>query len=106
MLSVYAQIGQVSHEIEDLEVQFQGQSVFVFGQSTAVYGFDNGELVWDFDDIGIVYCTDIDGNDLKLTAQEEAEIATIIRKDHAKNDYVDTLVWEAYDEYAYWNRRR
>ena len=106
MLSVYAQIGQVSHEIEDLEVQFQGQSVFVFAKSTAVYGFDNGELVWDFDDIGIIYCTDVDGEDVKLTAQEEAEIANIIRKDHAKNDHVDALVWEAYDEYAYWNRRR
>lgn len=106
MLSVYAQIGQVSYEIDQLEVQFDGQSVFVNGNSTAVFGFDNGELVWDFDDIGIVYVTDVDGEDVKLTAQEEAEIANIIRKDHAKNDHVDALVWEAYDEYAYWNRRR
>ena len=62
--------------------------------------------VWDFDDIGIVYVTDVDGNDLNLTAAEEAEIADIIRKEHTKNDYIDSLVWAGHDEYAYYNYRR
>lgn len=106
MLSVYAIEGEISHEIDELEVQFQGQSVFVYGKATVVYGMENGELVWDWDDIGIVYCTDMDGNDLNLTAQEEAEIANIIRKDHTKDDYIDGLVFAGHDEYAYYNYQR
>lgn len=106
MLNVYAIEGEVSYEIDDLEVQFHGQPVFVHGKSTVVYGMENGELVWDFDDIGIVYVTDVDGNDLNLTAAEEAEIADIIRKEHSKNDYIDSLVWAGHDEYAYYNYRR
>lgn len=106
MLSVYAHEGQVDYEIDELQIQFQGATVFVHGKSTVVYGMDQGELVWEFDDIAIVYVTDEDGNDLNLTAQEEAQIADIVRKDHTKNDYIDALVWEGHDEYVYYNRRR
>ena len=106
MLSVYAHEGDFTYEIDELQIQFHGELVFVHGSSNIVYGMDQGELVWEYDDIRIVWVCDMDGNDLNLTTEEENEIANIIRKDHDKNDYIDAIVWESHDEYVYWNRRR
>lgn len=105
MLSVYAHEGQFNYQIDELEVQFQGEAVFVHANSTVVYGLDEGELAWEFDDIGIVYVTDVDGNDLKLTAEEEAEIANIIRTQHTKNDHIESRAYEGHEEYKYYNYR-
>ena len=106
MLSVYAHEGDFNYEIDELQVQFQGETVFVHGTSNIVYGMEQGELVWEYDDIRIVWVCDMDGNDLNLTTKEENEIANIIRKDHDKNGHIDDLVAEGHSEHVYWNRRR
>lgn len=105
MLSVYAHEGEFSYKFDGHEILFHGAKVYVNAAASVVYGVENGEFQWDFDQISIIYVTDEDGEDLNLTTDEEKELVEELTKQNANNDDIMEQAYQCHEEYKYWNRR-
>lgn len=106
MLNVFNHEGQISHEFDGDEVIFQGVKIYVNANAEVVYGRQDGELQWEFDQIHLIYATDEDGNDLVLTNDEEKELVASISQQYDRNNWIDEKVWNSHQEDTYWERRR
>ena len=105
MLSVYAHEGQINYKFDDQEVRFHGGTVYVVANTTVVYGRQDGELQWEFDEIFLIDVTDEDGETVKLTTEEEKELVTALAEQRADDADIDEQVYHSHQEDLYWSKR-
>jgi 2',3'-cyclic-nucleotide 2'-phosphodiesterase (5'-nucleotidase family) len=105
VLSVWCHEGQIDHELDGHEFLFRETKVYVNANTTVVYGRQWGEVMWEFDEINIIYVTDIDGEDLNLTPDEEKELAKVIAYELSNDSNIEEKVHEDHSETLYWERR-
>lgn len=107
MLSVYAHEGEFKYTLNE-DIMFRGNMIFVEAATTVVYGMDGGEFVWEFDTIAPIFVTDVEGEELKLTIDEEKELVTEISTqiEGDDNHHIAWLAHVAHEEFTYWNKRR
>lgn len=106
MLTVYNHEGEFSYKIDGDAVVFRGAEIFVNADASVVYGRTAEGLEWEIDSVNLIYATDEDGNDLKLTTEEEKDLEALIAFELSNNEDIEVQVCEAHEEIVYWERRR
>ena len=106
MITVYNHEGEFSYERDGDLFIFRGAEIFVNATASVVYGRTAEGLEWEIDSVRLVYATDVDGEDLVLSADEEKELETLIAFELSRNDRIEEQVYEAHEEITYWENRR
>jgi hypothetical protein len=106
MLDVYNHEGEFSHILDGEEFEFKGATLFVNATASVVYGRQGGEFLWEIDSVVISYATDIDGEDVRMTADEEKELAALIAFEYSNNMDIEEKAYGEHEEVLYWESRR
>jgi len=106
MLTVYNHEGELPYEIDGETMAFRGAEIFVTAKAAIVFGRTAEGLEWEVDRVNLVYATDEDGEDLKLSAEEEKELEAQIAWELSANPDIEEKVYLVHEEIVYWERRR
>ena len=106
MLNVYNHEGEFSYILDGEEFEFKGVTMFVNATASVVYGRQSGEFLWEIDSVVISYVTDIDGEDVRMTADEEKELAALIVVEYSNNNDIEEKAYGEHEETLYWEGRR
>jgi len=106
MLTVWNHEGEIPYEIDGETMGYRGSEIFVTAKAAIVFGRTAEGLEWEVDRVNLVYATDEDGEDLKLSAEEEKELEAQIAFELLANPDIDEKVHLVHEEIVYWERRR
>ena len=106
MLNVYNHEGEFSYDIDGQEIQFRGATIFVNATASVVYGRQDGDVMWEFDRVNLIYATDEDAEDINLTADEQKELEALIAYELSNDADIEDKVHADHEETLYWESRR
>lgn len=106
MLNVYNHEGEFSYQIDGESMGFRGSEIFITATASVVYGRTAEGLEWEVDSVALIYATDENGEDIKLSAEEEKELEAQIAFELLANTDIDDKVHEEHEEIVYWESRR
>jgi len=92
-MHVLAELGNFTYKIDDSFIEWNGEHIYLNGKANIVYGRDYGDMMYEIDNVVLVYVTNEDGDDINLTKDEEDEIINLFIKEKSDCPYI----WENVD---------